>query len=63
MKSRTNARKTRAGMVHVDLTAEEVEDLDEQVQAHGGRSRAAYLRHLIKLHRPKTSPTTPRKTP
>lgn len=63
MKSRINARKTSAGTVQVFLNAEEVEELDEQVQAFGGRSRAAYLRHLIKLHRPKTPPTTPRKTP
>ena len=53
MKSRINARKTSAGTVQVFLNAEEVEELDEQVQAFGGRSRAAYLRHLIKLHRPK----------
>ncbi len=60
MKPRINARKTSAGTVQVFLNAEEVEELDEQVLAHGGRSRAAYIRHLIKLHRQPTPP--PRKT-
>ena len=57
--NRTNARRERAGIVQLDLTAAEVDKLDTLLEAHGLRSRAAFFRHLLRVQ-----PTPPpRKTP
>lgn len=49
------SRRDRAGMVQLDLTAEELEKLDVLMEAHGLRSRAAYFRRLLHTHpMPKT---------
>ena len=53
--NRTNARRDRAGVVQVDLTAAEVDKLDTLLEAHGFRSRSAFFRRLLHTHpRPKT---------
>lgn len=52
------SRRNRAGMVQLDLNAEELEKLDTLMEAHGLRSRAAYFRHLLRVQ-----PTPPRKKP
>jgi hypothetical protein len=55
---RPNARRDHAGVVQIDLTADEVDKLDTLLEAHRLRSRAAFFRHLLRVQ-----PTPPpRKT-
>ena len=56
--NRTNARRERAGIVQLDLTAAEVDKLDALLEAHGLRSRAAFFRHLLRVQ-----PTPPPRKP
>lgn len=56
--NRTNARRERAGIVQLDLTAAEVDKLDTLLEAHGLRSRAAFFRHLLRVQ-----PTPPPRKP
>lgn len=49
------SRRDRAGMVQLDLNAEELEKLDTLMEAHGLRSRSAFFRRLLHTHpMPKT---------
>lgn len=58
MKSRINARHARAGVVQVDLNADEVDKVNALLEAHGLRSRAAFFRHLLRVQ-----PTLPPRKP